>query len=60
MQDKIRPSDLDKQARELHDQGKMPSLEDVLSAVAEARSKYKDKILEARKHPGVDALKGSK
>lgn len=55
---KIKPSDLEKQAMELHQQGKMPPLEDVLAAVAEAREKYADKILEARKqsHAGADAL----
>jgi hypothetical protein len=58
MKDKIKPSDLAAQAAELHQQGKMPSLEDVLSAVAEAREKYADKILAARKQPhGADALR---
>ena len=58
MNDKIKPSDLERQAQELHASGKMPSLDEVLAAVAESREKYADKILEARKqsHAGVNAL----
>ena len=50
---KIKPSDLEQQARELHAQGKMPSLEEVLKAVAETRAKYADQIKAARnqEHP---------
>ncbi len=60
MNDKIKPSDLAAQAQELHAAGKMPSLDEVLAAVAESREKYADKILEARKqgHP-ADTLKAS-
>jgi hypothetical protein len=57
----IKSSDLKKQAEELHAAGKMPSLEDVLQAVASIRGKYRDQILEARKtkfniDAGADAL----
>jgi hypothetical protein len=50
---KITPSDLKKQAEELHAAGKLPSLEDVLQAVAGVREKYQGQILEARKSPDV-------
>lgn len=55
----IKPSDLEKQAAEMVQQGKMPNLDDLLSAVAEAREKFADKIVAARneKHAGADALK---
>jgi hypothetical protein len=61
MDTKIRPSDLAAQAAELHRTGKMPKLEDVLQAVAEARGKYADKIKAARNqgnqgHAGIEAL----
>lgn len=50
---KIKPSDLEKHAAELHAAGKMPPLEHVLAAVADIRKKYADKIRHARnqKHP---------
>jgi hypothetical protein len=41
-------SDLKAEAERLHAAGKMPSLEDVLSAVSEAREKYAPKIIKAR------------
>ena len=55
----IKPSDLEKQAQILIQAGKMPKLEDLLSAVAESREKYADKIVAARneKHAGVETLK---
>jgi hypothetical protein len=61
MENKIKPSDLAQQAAELHRTGKMPKLEDVLAAVAEARGKYADKIKAARNqgtqpHAGIEAL----
>lgn len=37
------------EAERLIASGEMPSLEALLTAVAEARQKYRDKILEARK-----------
>ena len=59
---KIKPSDLEKQAKELHAAGKLPSLEEVLQAVADSREKYRDKILDSRKQTpdvaaGADALR---
>lgn len=51
MENKIKPSDLERQAAELHRTGKMPDLDTVLKAVAEARKKYRDQILAARKQP---------
>lgn len=56
---KIKSSELEQQAAELAQSGKMPSLEELLSAVAESREKYADKIKQARqeKHVGADALK---
>jgi hypothetical protein len=61
MENKIKPSDLARQAAELHRTGKMPPLEEVLQAVAEARKKYADKIVAARNqgsqpHAGIEAL----
>lgn len=41
---KITPSDLKAEAQRLIAAGKMPSLEDTLAAVAEAREKYKPMI----------------
>ena len=46
---KIGVSDLKKQADELIAQGKMPSREDLLAAVAESREKYAEKIKQAQK-----------
>lgn len=59
MSELIKPSDLQHQAQELQSAGKMPSIQDVLKAVAESREKYADKIKTARnqpEHPGVAAL----
>jgi len=53
---KIKPSDLRRQAEELHQSGKLPKLEEVLAAVAEARKKYSDKILAARNEHPADTL----
>ena len=44
----IRPSDLRRQAEEMILQGRMPSLEAVLQAVAETREKYAPLIRQAR------------
>lgn len=46
MEKKITPSDLRRQAEKLVGSGEMPPLEDVLDAVAEARTKYKPLIEE--------------
>jgi len=53
----IKPSDLEAQATELVQSGKMPKLDDVLEAVAAAREKYAEKIKNSRKHP-ADTLGG--
>jgi hypothetical protein len=47
---KIKPSDLDREAQRLIDDGKMPSLETLLAVVAETQEKYREQILSAR-HP---------
>ena len=46
---KMKPSDLQAEAQRLLDSGRMPSLADVLAAVNEAREKYQERILAARK-----------
>lgn len=58
-QNKIKPSDLRSLSQSLIESGKMPSLEEVLTAVGETRKKYRQQILDARKTPheaGVAAL----
>jgi hypothetical protein len=45
---KITPSDLRAEAQRLIDAGKMPTLDELLEAVAFARQKYASKIKEAR------------
>jgi hypothetical protein len=45
----VPPSDLRHQAQELIATGQMPRFAQVLEAVAEARRKYADKIIAARK-----------
>lgn len=45
---KLTFADLQAEAERLIESGEMPSLEDLLSAVAEAREKYRPKILAAR------------
>ena len=49
---KLKPSDvrrLRREAERLIAAGEMPTLEDLLSAVAEVRAKYRPQILAARK-----------
>ena len=46
--EKIKPSDLDREAQRLIDDGKMPSLETLLTVIADMREKYADQILWAR------------
>jgi len=46
---KIKPSDLCSEAKNLIRDGKMPDLETLLQAVADARQKYMPLIEEARK-----------
>ena len=45
---KIKPSDLEAEAQRLIDSGQMPSLEALLTVIAEMREKYRNQILSAR------------
>lgn len=49
---KIGPSDLRAEAERMLRDGTMPSLNDVLSAVAGSRRQFADKIKKARELPG--------
>jgi len=49
MTSKIKPSELEAEAQRLIDAGQMPSLEELLQAIAETRAKYAPVILAARK-----------
>jgi len=56
MTTKIKPSGLEAEAQRLIDAGQMPSLEELLQAIAETRAKYAPLIHAARKEPrGTDA-----
>ncbi len=46
---KLGPTQFKLEVEKLQREGRMPSLEAVLEAVADARMKYRDKILAARK-----------
>ena len=46
---KIGPTEFQAEVERLHAAGKLPKLEDVLSAVSDARTEFAPKILEARK-----------
>ena len=46
---KIGPSQFKAEIERLKREGKFPSLEEVLGAVAETRAEYRDKILAARR-----------
>jgi len=46
---KIKPSELEAEAQFLIREGKMPSFEELIKAIAETREKYRDQILAARK-----------
>lgn len=46
---KVGPSDFQKEVEKLQREGRMPTLEALLEAVASARAEYRDKILAARK-----------
>lgn len=50
------PSDLRKVAAELVNQKQLPSLEELLSAIAETRKKYSQKIIDARHGLGSEVL----
>lgn len=60
MEMKIKPSDLRAQAQRMINSDQMPALDQVLSAVADTRERYRNQILESRKQnsAGTDALKG--
>jgi hypothetical protein len=47
--EKISPSDLQKEAERLVKEGKMPDIKTVLTAVAKARKKYAPQIERARR-----------
>jgi len=56
MTKKIKPSELEAEAQRLIREGKMPSLEELLHAIAETRAKYAPLMLAARKETnGTDA-----
>lgn len=46
---KVGPSDFQAEIERLQAAGKLPSIDEVLGAVGEARQKYSHKILDARK-----------
>lgn len=46
---KIGPTQFKLEVEKLQREGRMPSLEAILQAVAEARAEYREKILAARK-----------
>lgn len=48
MEKKQGPSEFQAEVQRLHAAGELPSLEDVLEAVADIREKYAPKILDAR------------
>lgn len=43
------PTQFEAEVERLQGEGKMPSLEEVLAAVAETRAEYREKILAARR-----------
>ena len=55
MDKKFSPSDFQAEAQQLLAAGKMPSIEQILKTVDEAREKYRDKILKSRKTKNIDA-----
>ncbi len=48
MSDKMGPTEMRAEIIRLHREGKMPSLEEILRAVAETRAEYQERILAAR------------
>jgi hypothetical protein len=46
---KVGPTEMRTEIIRLHREGKMPSLEDVLAAVAQIRERYREQILAARR-----------
>ena len=51
---KVGPTHFQEEVQRLHAAGKLPQLHELLGAVADAREKFADKILKARKE-GDDA-----
>jgi len=49
METKVGPTEFQAEVERLKAAGKLPQLEDLLGAVADSRTKFRDKILEARK-----------
>jgi hypothetical protein len=49
MNDKMGPTEMRAEIIRLRREGKMPSLEELLKAVAETRAEYREKILSARR-----------
>ncbi len=49
MSEKLGPTQFKAEVERLQREGKMPTLEEVLAAVAETRAEYREKILAARK-----------
>jgi hypothetical protein len=45
---KLGPTEFEAELQNLRTEGKLPSLDEVLAAVADSRKKYSDKILAAR------------
>jgi cytochrome c-type biogenesis protein CcmE len=45
---KIKPSDLEREGQRLIEAGQMPTLQELLTAIAEVREEYRAKVLEAR------------
>jgi hypothetical protein len=54
---RIKPSDLRAQAEKLIAKGMMPSLDSVLDAVGQIRTKYQPKILEARRQARIHTVR---
>jgi hypothetical protein len=52
----ITPSDLRRTAAELVNQGQLPSLEELLAAIADTRKKYSQRIIDARHGLGSEVL----
>jgi hypothetical protein len=51
MTKKIKPSDLDREAERLMREGKMPTLEELLTVIAEVRKEYAPLILQRERNP---------
>ena len=58
MEKKLGPTELQAEIERLKAAGQFPALDDVLNAVGDTRSKYRDKILEAQKSGEDDAKNG--